>query len=168
MQTQYDYAKDNRTDDKYFSDVAIGQHNQQLAIDQFLVDYFIENNKLLECQHNKDKDFQTNGGNWEYNADYIIIGDNITPVEVKVQLAPLTDTIDIKASQVRKLGDNGIFLYALPKQYAIIKAKTILSEGCIIKSKRFLNKPVYQLQTDKINWIYWLHKPKFISYERTK
>lgn len=95
MQTQYDYAKDNRTDDKYFSDVAIGQHNQQL-------------------------------------------------------------------------GDNGIFLYALPKQYAIIKAKTILSEGCIIKSKRFLNKPVYQLQTDKINWIYWLHKPKFISYERTK
>lgn len=83
MQTQYDYAKDNRTDDKYFSDVAIGQHNQQLAIDQFLVDYFIENNKLLECQHNKDKDFQTNGGNWEYNADYIIIGDNITPAEVR-------------------------------------------------------------------------------------
>lgn len=102
MQTQYEYARDTRTDKKYQSDVAIGQYNQQIAIDQFLVDYFINKNQLLEYQHNKDKDFQTNGGSWEYNADYIIIGDNITPVEVKVQLAPLTDTIDIKASQDAK------------------------------------------------------------------
>lgn len=71
---------------------------------------------------------------------------------------------------MRKLYDKGLFLYALPKQYALLKATTILDKGRIIKSKRFNNKQVYQLQTSSINWIYWiywLHYPKFISYERS-
>lgn len=165
MQTQYDYAKDNRTDEVYETNTKVGQHNQELAINQFLIDYQIEKRVKLKCYHIKDKDFQGQGGSWEYNADYEIVGETTTPVEVKVQMAPLGDTIDIKASQVNKLGSSGVFLYALKDKYALLKANTIKQSKCIIKSKRFGGKEVYQLETDKINWVRWLHKPDFVNYE---
>lgn len=164
MPTQYDYAKDTRSDEQYEANTKIGQYNQAQAINQFLIDYNIETGKKLVCYHIKDKEFQTQGGSWEYQADYELEGDTKTPLEVKVQMAILTETIDIKASQVKKIKDNGVILYALRDKYSLIPAKDIYDNGSIIKSKRFKGKPVYQLKTDAIQWKSWLHKPEFMNY----
>lgn len=166
MQTQYDYAKDNRTDAEYEAKTLIGQHNQAIAIEQYRIDRTIQRKPNIRVFVIPDKEFQRQDGSWGYNSDYIFEIDDIQyPVEVKVQMAKLTDTIDLKLNQLKYLAkNNGYILYATPKRYFIHSAQFLMDNGSIIKSKRFKDKPVCQINVINLNWEYWLHKPDFVSY----
>lgn len=143
----------------------IGQYNQDLAIKQFLIERQLEGRKL-ECWHIKDKDFQGQGGNWDYNPDYIIKTDGKEYiVEVKVQVALLKEDIDLKLSQLKRLAkEKGFVFYATEKMYSITSAEYLLDIGRIIKSKRFKDKLVCQVDIEDLNWQYWEHRPKFERY----
>lgn len=166
MVTQYDYAKDNRTDKVYEQNTLIGQRNQAIAIEQYRIDRSIENKPNIKFYIIPDKEFQKDDGSWGYNSDYLFEIDDVKyPVEVKVQLALLKDTIDLKLNQLKYLASNkGFVFYALENKYFIHNAQYLLDNGRIIKSKRFINKPVCQIETHNLAWRYWLHKPEFISY----
>lgn len=164
--SQYEYAKDNRTDKKYERTVSGGTYNQEPAIKQLVIDKYLQNGKVLKYIHHIDKEFQREQGFWEYSPDYTIIDDNKEiPVEVKVQMTDLGDTIDLKASQIDKLIKlNGVVLYATKIKYCLVYAKHIKQLGNLINSERFGGKPVYQVDTDKLKWTLWVHCPEFRSY----
>ena len=164
--SQYEYAKDNRTDAKYQSDFDGGTHNQETAIAQLVIDRYLQDGSVIEYKHNPDKTFQNEQGFWEYSPDYTIINDNKEiPVEVKVQMTDLGDTIDLKASQIDKLIKlNGAVLYATKIKYCLVYATKIKQLGNLINSERFGGKPVYQVDTNKLKWTLWVHYPEFKSY----
>jgi len=164
--SQYDYAKDNRSDAIYKRNFDNGTYNQEPAIKQLLIDRYLQDGTILQYKHNADKTFQNEEGFWEYNPDYIVIADNKEiPTEVKVQMTDLKQTIDLKASQINKLIKiDGAVLYATKKKYCLVYAKQIKEVGKIIKSERFGGKLVYQVDIDKLLWSDWIHWPDFRNY----
>jgi len=163
--SKYSYAKDTRTDSKYKSDFYNGTHNEKLAIEQFLIDLHLKGRPLYQYKKNLDKEFQTENGNWDYKPDYIIYTEREVPIEVKVQMTNLKDTIDLKCYQTYNLKNNrGFFLYCLDTHYAIIKPDKVMQYEAVI-SERFNGKKIFQVNTKDIQWIAWLHKPNFKKYE---
>lgn len=167
---QYEYAKDNRTDDKYQSDFGNGTYNQELAIQQLIIDRYIEYGIRLKCIQNPDKAFQKEKGYWQYNPDYIVIHNEIEiPTEVKVQMTSLKDDLDLKVSQIDRLIQlRGAILYATKTKYCLIYAQVIKDIGKIVESARFGNKKVYQVSTKELDWNYWIHYPEFRDYKNNE
>lgn len=87
--SQYTYARDWRFD--------YGTLNQELAIQQLILDRLYNGQDNLSYVANPDKRFQSEDGNWQYRADYIVYKDDIAiPTEVKVQMADLGENVDTK------------------------------------------------------------------------
>lgn len=165
--SQYEYAKDNRTDEQYEKHFDRGTYNQELAMEQLRIDRIIENKPSFSYRPNPDKTFQREDGMWIYNPDYVVELDNKeVPCEVKVQMTELGDTIDLKCSQIYRLSDlNGAVLYATRRNYTLVYAKKIKQLGTVIESERFGGKKVFQVDVDDLDWIFWVHCPDFRSYK---
>jgi len=168
MQTQYQYARDKRSDHKYQSDFYAGTYNQELAIQQFILDRYITNGSTLEYEPNPDKTFQRDDGGWVYSPDYILYRDSIAyPLEVKVQMSKLGDTIDFKCSQIYRLIElDGYILYATKIMYALITPRSIKLQSEVIDSERFGGKKVFQFSTNLVDWQVWVHYPEFKGYTK--
>lgn len=166
--SQYDYAKDKRSDEEYEHSFKIGKANQLIAAEQFVRELRKENPgagiKLYEIE---DSDFKKTG-TWEYNPDFEIITES-KPVFIEVKVTHKNSPeIDIKKSQVDHLAkdykNNGFVLYAKPTQYALISPSELVREADIATSERFGGKEVYRLKTDKIAWKNWSIFVKFEAY----
>ena len=95
--SQYTYARDWRSDGKYKIDFDYGTLNQELAIQQLILDRLYNGQDNLSYVANPDKRFQSEDGNWQYRANYIVYKDDIAiPTEVKVQMADLGENVDTK------------------------------------------------------------------------
>lgn len=166
IHNQYNYAKDNRTDQQYQSYFSAGTHNEIPAMEQLRIDRFIQTGQQLRYTHHEDKQFQTEDGSWEYQADYTVYYDGkVIPTEVKVQMTSLKETIDLKAGQIdRLIPIKGVVLYATKDRYSLTYAKQIKQLGQLIRSTRFKDKLVYQVNVNDLVWEYWVHKPDFKSY----
>lgn len=165
--SQYEYARDNRSDEQYEKHFFVGtQINQGLAMEQLRIDRFIENGTTFNYRLNPDKTFQREDGMWIYNPDYVVELDNKeVPCEVKVQMTELGDTIDLKCSQIYRLCElRGAVLYATKRNYTLVFAKKLKQLGSVIESERFGGKKVFQVDVDALDWILWLHYPDFQSY----
>lgn len=102
--SQYTYARDWRSDGKYKIDFDYGTLNQELAIQQLILDRLYNGQDNLSYVANADKRFQSEDGNWQYRDDYIVYKDDIAiPTEVKVQMADLGETVDLKLTQINNL-----------------------------------------------------------------
>jgi len=166
--SQYEHARDHRSDEKYLSDFARGTHNQELAIEQYVWDKYLSSNNKLDWNYerNPDKEFQTEGGTWKYQPDYVVhVGELKAHFEVKVQMAPLGKSIYVKQQQIDKLVPlGGYILYALPDYYSVLPAKE-WAAGDLVESSPLGGKPAYMLFVEDIKWRKWRYLPPFVNYK---
>jgi len=167
MVSRYEYAKDVRSDKEFEEYLIRGKYNQQLAIEQFVVDKYLDGYGNYGFEELEPEELARNRADWNYSPDYKLL----TPkgnfyLEVKVQMRPLGKEIDFKTNQIHfliKVG--GFILYCLEKKWCIIKPDYISNYGDVVESNKLNKEKAYRIQTHNLNWTLWSHSPEFIGYD---
>lgn len=167
MLSRFDYARDIRSKKEFLKYIAIGKHNQVLAIEQFLMDRYRDGYGNYEYQELEEDQLNHAEKDWDYSPDYKIFtpGGNFF-IEVKVQMRPLGDAIDFKTNQIhtlQKLG--GFILYCLQKKWIILKPDYIANYGKLVESEKLHKEKAYRIPTENLKWTLWHHSPEFKSYD---
>lgn len=167
MLSRFDYARDKRSKESFREYLAIGKHNQVLAIHQFLIDRYQAGYGNYEYEELEDDDNSQSEKDWDYSPDYRIH----TPagsfyLEVKVQMRPLGREIDFKINQINKLIElKGYILYCLKNKWIILKPDVIAKINNIVESEKLNKEKAYRIPTHNFEWTLWSHSPEFMTYD---
>ena len=88
-------------------------------------------------------------------------------IEIKVQMKPKGENVHIKENQINKLVQlEGFVLYSTADEYFIHRASYLksISNGVIFSNR--LHKRCYDIDSDKLQWNKWLHKPEYYKYPK--
>lgn len=150
--SQYEYARDGRTDAEYKANFEAGTHNQRVVMEAYVAEkYYLENDDSWDYEETADKEFSAEWG--EYQPDYTLTykGKPIA-CEVKTQVSPLREYIYLKQNQVSQLLPvSGVVLYATSKQYFVLPA----AEWAKLPKATKFDKPCYQARVADMPWRKW-------------
>jgi hypothetical protein len=166
MATKYQYGKDLRSDNKYKLDNYYGKYNQRICAQEYLNYKKMVDNEQYEIQMFNEEAFGTDDSAINtYKPDCKLE----TPtgsywVEIKVQTKPLGEKIHLKQNQLDKLIDlEGYFLYSLKERFFIHSAKW-LKQYSTLEHSNIFHKLCYIIQSDILDWKYWIHYPNYKDY----
>lgn len=138
----YQYAKDNRTDEKYLADVVNGWKREA----------WVAKNLGLKIKLTKEK--LLTDGNWSYEPDGIIkLKEGWFPLEIKVaRYKP--QYFDLKKNQVDQLYKiNGLILYVAKDEWTLIKASLPHRIGIPIGAEDSkVNHEAYRMTASEFKW----------------
>jgi len=149
--SQFDYAKDTRSEEDYKRDVETGILNENVVCSALKEFYGIDNRPIKQDEQ-FTKDFKG-----KYRPDRVLKeGDTKYFVEVKVSLyIPLK--IDFKKNQIDRLCElKGKLLYATDIKFGFISSGDIIEFGEIVSgTDSKVNHEAYRVGSDKIGWTMW-------------
>jgi hypothetical protein len=147
----WEYARDNRSDDKVKKDYDFGKKYERLIFDQLLCKKYLTN----------DDTFKTIS---KYAPDcFLMIGNGWYPTEIKYSNIELK-YVELKKNQADLLAEiDGMYLQSTPTKYILIKAKDI-TEKCMVVMG-YCGKPCYRYNDPQ--WVKWkkpIELPKYKNH----
>jgi len=145
----WEYTKDNRTDEQVKKDFEFGKANEKKVLDAVGYRYFLTNT------HDEFK----KTGDYEVDA-FIMIQGGWWPVEVKYSKYKLKK-IELKENQAKSLSNiGGLYIQGSSHYYSIVNVHRMMKESSF-EIDTYCNKPCYRINEPK--WIRYKNKIEFIS-----
>lgn len=139
FQSNWDFAKDNRTTEQVKKDFDQGLEMQERILKAIGYEYRLTNNtdsfgKLSKYKHDAE----------------IKVNTSWFPVEVKWSRINLHGTLDLKKNQADQL-IKGVYIQGTPRGYFIRNIKSVVDYGELV-TDTYCNKPCYRIRVEEYEW----------------